>query len=453
MPKGVTSLPTQVKILANGIASAPASFSYIPKKLSQVLTATLPAAKTIINLGSTFTSTSSVTSSNPSNPPLVTATPSSVCSSRINILGKLEVTTISIGVCSISVIVPGTPAFTATAAKATTFLIKANRTVGLTATVRDVLGGANDPEHVLTMANTSIGLTAANVAIYLGDNPVDVPIRFNKAEGTIALTVDKADAARCSAEAPGDDRTLAFITVNNLGSCKVTITLPGDDGWHPGTEKIVVWINATLPPSGVNPTPTGTGDGVLADPIFNDTNPLDPDSDPAVMLVQTGASVTASLGGDLSMTYDAVTGKYSFRSKTLLVGNYKATMTGPAGTNWFAQASTTTQCTKFSKGKCVKSIKVPVTLAVNKCINTLTVKKDPKLKKRVLRIVGPGCQLNEAGKAAFNQVGVQNIVMNYLWNRQYPSTGLSYVKKGKIKERFLKKVKRNIVLSVGRPSN
>jgi hypothetical protein len=128
-------------------------------------------------------------------------------------------------------------------------------------------------------------------------------------------------------------------------------------------------------------------------------------------------------------------------------------MTGPAGTTWFAKASTITVCTKYSKGKCVKTIKQPTVLAVNQCVTTLTVKKDPKLKKRVLRIVGPGCQLNEAGKAAFNEEGVRQIVVNYLWNRQYPSTALPYVKKGSQKTRWLKKVKRNIVLNVGRPAN
>jgi hypothetical protein len=333
-------------------------------------------------------------------------------------------------------------------------IIKANRTAGLTATVRDVLGGENDPIHELTMAGTTIGLTAANVAIYLGDNPVDVAVRLNQAEGTIALTVDKADAGRCSTEAPGDDPTLAFITVNDLGSCKVTISLPSDDRWNAGGEKIVVWINAALAPDGVNPAPTGTGDGELADQnLYFDNNPLDIDSDPAVLLAQTGESVTANLGGDLSMAYDAVTGKYQFRSKTLLVGKYTAKMTGPAGTAWFAKASTITQCTKYSKGKCVKSIKVPVTLAVNECVATLTVAKNPKLKKRVLRIIGSGCQLNDAGKAAFNQEGVQNIIFKYQWIRQYPSTGLTYVKKGSKKVRYLKKVKRTVVLSVGRPAN
>jgi hypothetical protein len=153
------------------------------------------------------------------------------------------------------------------------------------------------------------------------------------------------------------------------------------------------------------------------------------------------------------MAYDAVTGKYQFRSKTLLVGKYTAKMTGPVGTTWFAKASTVTQCTKFSKGKCIKSIKVPVTLAVNECVATLTVKKNPKLKKRVLRIIGAGCQLNDAGKAAFNQEGVQNIIFKYQWIRQYPSTGLDHVKKGSKKVRYLKKVKRTIVLSVGRPAN
>jgi hypothetical protein len=152
------------------------------------------------------------------------------------------------------------------------------------------------------------------------------------------------------------------------------------------------------------------------------------------------------------MAYDAVTGRYQFRSKTLLVGRYTAKMTGPVGTQWFAQASTITVCTRFSKGKCVRSIKQPTVIAVNECVATLTVKRDPKLKKRVLRIIGSGCQLNETGRAAFNLTGVQNIIFKYQWIRQYPSTGLDHVKKGKTKVRFLKKVKRTVVLSVGRPT-
>jgi hypothetical protein len=445
--RGTCTVTVQAPMTPGYTVSAARTFAYTIRGAAQTLAFTNPGAQTwsATPLALNAVATSGLT-------PVFTSRTAAVCT-----VAGTTVNLLKAGVCTIAATQPGnalnepvpvlpvhTQSFT---------ISKANRSAGLTATVRDVLGGVNDPERVLSMGNTaSITLTAANVAIYLGDNPVDVGVRLNKAEGTIALTVDKADAARCSTEPPGDDATLAFITVNDLGSCKVTVSLPADDRWNAGGETIVVWINAGTPPDGVNPTPTGTGDGVLADLIFKDTNPLDPDSDDPVLLAQTGESVTANLGGDLSIAYDAVTGKYTFRSKTLLVGRYTAKMTGPVGTQWFAQASTITVCTKFSKGKCVKSIKQPTVIAVNECVATLTVKKDPKLKKRVLRIIGSGCQLNDAGKAAFNLTGVQNIIFKYQWIRQYPSTGLDHVKKGNTKVRYLKKVKRTVVLSVGRPN-
>jgi hypothetical protein len=390
------------------------------------------------------------------NPVFTSKTPT-VCTTSGSSL-----TMVKAGLCSVVATQPGDalnePA-TVGATKLTSItqsftISKKTRTTGLTATLTDVLADGTKPERTLTYLDSSI-VTAPNISVVVGDNPLELPVRLNRAEGTVLFTVASADASRCLAEPGSDDPTLALITVSDLGSCKVTITLPADERWNAHADKIVIWINAiALPDGGTDPTPTGTGDGQLADQdLYFDNNPLDKDSDPAVLLAQTGESVTANLGGDLSMAYDAVTGKYQFRSKTLLVGKYTAKMTGPAGTAWFAKASTITQCTKVSKGKCVKSIKVPVTLAVNECVATLTVKKDPKLKKRVLRIIGAGCQLNDAGKAAFNETGVQNIIFKYQWIRQYPSTGLDHVKKGKTKVRFLKKVKRTVVLSVGRPAN
>jgi hypothetical protein len=447
--RGTCTVTVRAPATPGYTVSAAKTYSYTIRGAAQTLTFTNPGTQTwsATPLALTAVATSGLT-------PVFTSKTTTICA-----VSGTNVTMLKAGKCTIAATQPGnslTEPVPALSTHTQSFtIIKANRTAGLTATVRDVLGGENDPSRELTMGNTApLTLLAANVAIYLGDNPVDVGVRLNKAEGTIALSVNKADASRCSTEAPGDDPTLAFITVNDLGSCRVTITLPADDRWNAGGESIVVWINATLPPDGVNPTPTGTGDGQLADQdLYFDNNPLDKDSDPAVLLTQTGESVTANLGGDLSMAYDAVTGKYQFRSKTLLVGRYTAKMTGPAGTQWFAQASTITVCTKFSKGKCVKSIKQPTVIAVNECVATLTVKKNPKLKKRVLRIIGAGCQLNEAGKAAFNLTGVQNIIFKYQWIRQYPSTGLDHVKKGKAKVRVLKKVKRTVVLSVGRPAN
>jgi hypothetical protein len=441
--RGTCSVAVSAPTTPGYTAAASKSYSYTITGASQTISFTNPGTKTWSAEPFTLDAVATLT-------PVFASKTASVC-----LVSGNQLTMLKAGTCTVSASQPGSatiePATAIGSATQNFTIAKATRTTGLTATVRDVLGGVGEVEHELNMVNTTIGLTVANVLVYLGENPVDVPIRLNRAEGTIALTIDKADAARCTAEPGTDDPTLAFITVNDLGSCKVTITLPADDRWNASGERIVVWVNATSAPSGVNPAPTGFGDGQEAPSIYYDTTSTDPDSDPAVLLSQTGESVTAALGGDLGMAYDAVTGKYSFRSKTLLVGSYKATMTSPAGTNWFVKNSTVTQCTKYSKGKCVKSIKVPVTLAVNECITTLTVKKDPKLKKRVLRIIGPGCQLNDAGKAAFQQQGVQNIVMKYLWIRQYPSTGLSYVKKGSAKIRYLKKVKRTIVLSVGRP--
>jgi hypothetical protein len=95
----------------------------------------------------------------------------------------------------------------------------------------------------------------------------------------------------------------------------------------------------------------------------------------------------------------------------------------------------------------------------NVCKLTLTVKKDPKLKKKVTRIVGAGCILSsatdpgfkagtESGWTALTSVGIQKIKVKYKRTRQYAKTGLSYVKvKG---NRVLKNINRTWVVKIGR---
>jgi hypothetical protein len=99
-------------------------------------------------------------------------------------------------------------------------------------------------------------------------------------------------------------------------------------------------------------------------------------------------------------------------------------------------------------GKIVK--KVQQYTFSNVCKLTMTVKKDPKIKKKVTRIVGAGCLLSDAGKAALTAVGIQKIKVKYKRIRQYANTGLSYRGTAKAKTRILKNMNRTWVLRVGR---
>ena len=440
MPKGVATLPTQVKVLANGIASAPTSFSYIPKKLSQVLTAALPAAKTIINMGSTFTSSTAVTSSNQSNPPIVTATPSSICSARINALRKLEITTVSPGECSISVIVPSTPAYTASAAKTTTVLIKGTRTPGLTATADSVSATGERVSHTYDVTSALSGPT---VNVFVGENPLDVPVTLNKHEGTVLFTVDAAaeKAGVCSADGGEVGTLVGSITMLDVGTCKVTITTPADAAWTAGPEIIVITVVGTaLPDGAVDPTPVSIGDAQLA-PEDTDTSLVEPDTEPAVALdLSPTVAKEYAFGGEDGFGYDPVAGKLTLKSRTIFVGTWNAVFRSPsADKKWFKVM-----------GKVVKKKQTYVDAA--SCTIKLTVKKDPKLKKKVLRVVGAGCELSASGKAAFTSVGVQKIKLKFKRGKQYASTGLNYKGTAKAKTRLMKPVTRTIVIKVGRVS-
>jgi hypothetical protein len=449
LPKGTTSLTTQIKVLStDNLRSDAFPLEYIPKKLAQTLTATLPAANTIMTPTAPLISTGTVTSSSADNPPVVTATPASVCTASINVLNKLVVTPVSPGKCSISVVVPATPAYLASATKTTVVYIKTNRTNGLTATADNVTSAG---VHTPTTFNVTSGLSNTAVSVVVGENAVEVPVTLNKREGAVLFTVDAASdaAGRCIADG-GDSTTglVGTITMNDLGTCKVTVTLPADDGYYAGTETIVITVNGVaLDPS--VPVVQDLGDGV-ASPEDTDLNPKDLDTEPAVAItLDPSRAADYSFGGEDGLMFDPLTKKLNVRSRTPLVGVWTATLTSPdVNKKWFK-----------IPGKIVK--KVQTYTYSNICKLTLTVKKDPKLKKKVTRIVGAGCILSsatdvgfkagtESGWTALTSVGIQKIKIKYKRVRQYAKTGLSYVKtKG---NRVLKNINRTWVLKIGRRS-
>jgi hypothetical protein len=452
LPKGVTTLQATIKVVNDELLrSDPIPLDYIPKKLAQVLTATLPAANTIVNMGTSFISTGTITSSVPSNPPVVTASPESICTARINVLGKLEVTPVSPGKCSVSVVVPGTPAYIATAAKATTFLIKTNRTPGLTATADSV---AQDGTRTPTTFDITSGIANTAVSVVVGENAVEVPVTLNKREGVVLFTVDAASeaASRCTADA-GDATTglVGSIIMNDLGTCKVTITLPANDGYYPGTEIIVVTVTGVAKDSTV-PAAPDNGDASLVPSnelaeILDPKDPDDPLTPPVMIDLDPDRAADYNFGTEDGLMFDPATKKLNVRSRTPLVGTWTATLTSPnVAKKWFK-----------IPGKIVK--KVQTYTYSNVCKLTLTVKKDPKLKKKVTRIVGAGCILSsatdpgfkagtESGWTALTSVGIQKIKVKYKRTRQYAKTGLSYVKvKG---NRVLKNINRTWVVKIGR---
>ncbi len=445
LPKGTLSLTTQIKVLStDNLKSDAFPLDYIPKKLAQTLTATLPAVNTIMTMTAPLISTGTVTSSSTDNPPVVTATPASVCTASINLLNKLVVTPVSPGKCSISVVIPGTPAYLVSATKSTVVYIKTNRTAGLTATADSVTSSG---VHTPTTFNVTSGLSNTAVSVVVGENAVEVPVTLNKREGAVLFTVDAASdaAGRCIAD--GGDATTGLvgtITMNDLGTCKVTVTLPADDGYYVGTETIVITVNGVAADPTV-PVVQDLGDGEAA-PEDTDLNPKDPDTEPAVAItLDPSRAADYSFGGEDGLAFDPLTKKLNVRSRTPLVGVWTATLTSPnVNKTWFK-----------IPGKIVK--KVQTYTYSNICKLTMTVKKDPKLKKKVTRIVGAGCILSsanevkpgkEAGWTALTSVGIQKIKVKYKRIRQYAKTGLSYVKtKG---NRVLKNINRTWVVKIGR---
>lgn len=455
LPKGVTTLQATIKVVNDEqLRSDPIPLDYIPKKLAQTLTATLPPVTNIIAVGTPLISTATVISSNLTNPPVVNATPSSVCTATINVLNKLVITPVSPGKCSISVVVPGTPAYTATAAKTAVYSVKAYRTAGLTATADNVTqAGVRTP----TTFDITSGISNASINVVIGENAVEVPVALSKREGTVLFTVDAASesASRCTADSGDVSALIGSITMNDIGTCKVTITLPVDDKYFVGTEIIVLTVNgvAYVRDPAV-PTPQDNGDAALvpANELADIIDPKDPDDPmtPPVMIdLDPDRAADYNFGTEDGLAFDPATKKLNVRSRTALVGTWTVTLSSPnVNKKWFK-----------IPGKIVK--KVQTYTYSNICKLTLTVKKDPKLKKKVTRIVGAGCILSsatdpgfkagtESGWTALTSVGIQKIKVKYKRTRQYAKTGLNYVKvKG---NRVLKNINRTWVVKIGRRS-
>jgi hypothetical protein len=285
-------------------------------------------------------------------------------------------------------------------------------------------------------------LTAPPVTVFVGENPLEVTVTLSKREGPVLFTVDSVSekAGICSAD-PGEPGTLmGSITMLDVGNCKVTISLPADTAWYVGSETIVITVvGAALPPGSVGPA-TPIGDAAPA-PEDTDTSPLDPDTEPAVALdLSPTVAREYAFGGEDGFGYDPVAGKLTLKSRTIFVGTWNAVFRSPsADKKWFKV-----------KGKIVKKKQTYVDAA--SCTLALTVKKDPKLKKKVLRVVGTGCELSASGKAALTSVGIQKIKLKFKRAKQYASTGLNYKGTAKAKTRIMKPVTRTIVIKVGRVS-
>ena len=437
MPKGVATLATQVRVEHDGISTAPTSFNYIPKKLAQTLTmtGTLPAKNQIINVGSVLTTTATFAWTTIA--PLVTATPVNVCSAALDSDKKLVITPLSPGTCAVSVQLPATPGYTASTARTASVVVKQYRSTPFTVSLNDYNEQGQAGQARTVGAADSIPFPPI-FNVYLGENPITVPVEMSVREGTTLFTVNAADdaAGLCSAD-PGDSSTGNFgsITISSPGDCDVVISQPADSGWYAG-ETIRVTIRATaLSPDQLGTLPQDTGDGTAA-PEDTDLNLLDPDTEPAVAItLNPSAAGDYSFGTEDGLMFDPVTKKFNVRSRTALVGTWTATLTSPdASKKWFKLPT-----------KVVK--KVQQYADSNICKVTLTVKKDPKLKKKVTRVIGAGCLLSDSGWNALQNAPVQKIKVKYKRIRQYAKTGLSYV--GIKGNRVLKNISRTWVIRIG----
>jgi hypothetical protein len=348
---------------------------------------------------------------------------------------------IAAGSCSIVATQDGSSTVEAASKVTQTFVIaKASRSAGLTATAESVSATGERTSQTFDMTSS---LAAPPVTVVVGENPLEVPVTLNKREGTILFTVDSAaeKAGICSAD-PGEAPSLiGSITMLDVGSCKVTLSLPADAAWNAGAETIVITVVGTaLPDGAVDPTPVSIGDAQLA-PEDTDTSALDPDTEPAVALeLNPSVAKEYAFGGEDGFTYDPVAGKLALKSRTIFVGTWNAVFRSPsADKKWFKV-----------KGKIVKKKQTYIDSA--SCTIALTAKKDPKLKKKVLRVVGAGCELSATGKAAFTSVGIQKIKLKFKRAKQYASTGLNYKGTAKAKTRIMKPITRTIVIKVGRVS-
>ena len=410
-------------------ASAAKTFTYTVKGAAQSLTFASPGNRTFSNAPVALTGISSSLL-----PVTYASTTPAVCA----VVGT-NVQLITAGSCSITASQAGTATVEPAANVIQKFTIaKANRTTGLTATADSVSATGERTSHTYDVTSS---LTSPAITVFVGENPLDVPVTLNKHEGTVLFTVDAAAEAAgiCSADGGEVGTLVGSITMTNIGTCKVTISTPADAAYNVGPETIVITvIGSELPSGAVDPSGTNIGDGVLA-PEDTDTTVGDADTEPAVAVsLDPTVAKTYAFGGEDGFDYDPVAGKINVRTRSVLVGTWTAILKSPsADKKWFK-----------IKGKIVKKVQTYVDAAT--CTTTLTVKKDPKLKKKVSRIIGAGCLLSDSGKAAFTAVGIQKLKMKYKRIRQYAKTGLDYQGTAKAKKRILKRVNRTIVIKVGR---
>ena len=507
---GQTQLAASVRILSTGgVRSEPVSFNYVPKKLAQSISLTgLPVTPNLV-VGTAVSGTFGALGGIPT-----AVGTANVCSAAINDAGALTITPLAKGKCSVQLQAPATPGYSAAPAKTLTYTVagapqtitftrpadriwsssafdvtavsssnlpvvltsstplvcsvsgvsvsmlkaglctlkaaqsgsttvaaatdstqsftisKANRSANLTATVNSLSATGLESQVVFTTPQANP--TQANLNVAIGVDPLDRVVTLSQREGTVLFTVDSADdlAGRCIADSGDTDSLEGVITLTNLGSCKVNISQPADDRFNAGAS-LTIWVNATSLNSDVSiPDDQDTGDGELS---IGDTdiNQADPDTEEAVAVNLPVNGGAFDLGSDVSLDYNPLKGLLTFKAKTAFVGTFKVTMSSPNATKkWFTVS------------------KKPAAT----CVLTLTVKKDPKLKKSVVRVIGAGCTLSADGKAALTDLTVQKLKIAYVFNPGYAKTGLNYMGTAKVKTRILPKTKRTIVLKVGNAS-
>jgi hypothetical protein len=297
-----------------------------------------------------------------------------------------------------------------------------------------------------TVFNMLSGATGQNLTVYLGEDPIDIPVTLNKREGTVQFTTLAADesAGRCTSDSGEVDGLVGSISIADLGSCRVTISLPADPAWNASAETIVINITVL---ARVLATPPDTGGlpEATAEDLIGMIDPSDPDAvdgpPPVVLSLDPTVAATYWYGSEDGLDYNPTTGRIMLRAKSALVGTWTAVLKSPSSTKlWF----------KGTKTIIVKKKKKVVSVDVSSCTLKLTVKKDKRIKKRVVRFIGAGCVLSDSGKAAMIAPLIQKIKIKYKRTRLFANTGLNYRGPKKAKTRILKKINRTIIMKIGR---
>jgi hypothetical protein len=427
--RGVCAISVVAPATPGFTASAAKTYSYTVKGYTQSITFANPGAKTYSASPLALTALSSA---------LLPVTFSTTTTKTCSVIGS-ELKMIAAGPCTVTASQTGSSTVEAASKVTQTFVIaKSPRSAGLTATADSISATGERTSQTFDVTSS---LAAAPVTVFVGENPVDIPVTLNKREGTLLFTVDAAadKAGICSAEPGEAGALLGSITMLDIGTCKVTIAPAEDAAWNVVLKETIVItvVGSAFPAGSVEPNPP-IGDATPAPEDFDNT-PGDVDTEPAVALnLDPTVSKSYSFGTEDGFAFDPASGKIIVKTRSVLVGTWTAILKSPsADKKWFK-----------IKGKIVKKKQTYVDVA--SCTTKLTVKKDPKLKKKVSRVIGAGCLLSESGKAAFTAVGIQKIKMKYKRIRQYANTGLDYRGTSKAKTRILKKVNRTVVIKVGR---